>query len=485
MTERYDAVVVGSGPNGLAAAIELALHDKHVLVIEGSAEIGGGTRTTELTLPGFLHDVCSAAHPFGPASPFLSRLPLQRHGLTWIAPPVAVAHPLDDGPAALLEGTVSTTAAGLGDDEPPYRRIVGPLADRADTILADSLGPLLRIPRHPLTMARFGLSAVSPASRFAVRFTTNRARALIAGLAAHSVLPLDHLATNGVGLALALAGHRNGWPIAAGGSRAITDAMAAYLTTLGGEIRTGWWVRSLEELPGADATLLDVTPAQLLAMTGDRLRGLFGRRMRRWRYGPASFKVDYATSEPIPWSDPAVSRTATVHVGGSFEDIARSERAAWEGHAADRPFVLLTQPTLFDPSRAPEGKHVVWAYCHVPEGWEGDATHAIDAQIERFAPGFRDTILARHTMGPAAYQAYNPNNVNGTIAGGAVTLSQLVARPRLSPTPYATPIEGVYLCSSSTAPGAGTHGMCGFHAAQAALSGVFGARRRSLPPCGT
>jgi phytoene dehydrogenase-like protein len=375
---------------------------------------------------------------------------------------------------------VSATAAGLGDDEPAYRRLIGPFADVADAIIAGSLGPLLRIPRHPLAMARFGLSALMPASRFASRFGTDRARALIAGLAAHSVLPLDHLATNGVGLALALAGHRNGWPIAAGGSRAITDAMAAYLETLGGEIRTGWWVRSLDELPPADAVLLDVTPAQLVAMADDRLGGLFGRRMRRWRYGPASFKVDYATSAPIPWSDPAVARTGTVHVGGSFEDIAASERAAWEGRAPHLPFVLLTQPTLFDPDRAPEGKHVVWAYCHVPEGWEGDATEAIDAQIERFAPGFRDTVLARHTMGPAAYEAYNPNNVNGTIAGGAVTLSQLVARPRLSPNPYATPFDGLYLCSSATAPGAGTHGMCGFHAARAALSDVFGVRRPSL-----
>ena len=481
MNERYDAVVVGSGPNGLSAAIELALNDKHVLVIEGSDEIGGGTRTTELTLPGFRHDVCSAAHPFGPASPFLSRLPLDEHGLRWITPPVSVAHPFDDGPAAMLEGTVSATAAGLGDDEPAYRRVVGPLADDADPIIAGSLGPLLRIPRHPLAMARFSLSALLPASRFAAHFATDRAQGLFAGLAAHSVLPLDHVATNGVGLVLALAGHRNGWPIAAGGSHTITDAMAAYLRTLGGEIRTGWWVRSLDELPPADATLLDVTPAQLVAMAGDRLGGRYGRRMRRWRYGPASFKVDYATSDPIPWSDPAVSRAATVHVGGTFEEIAESERAAWEGRAADRPFVLLTQPTLFDPSRAPEGKHVVWAYCHVPEGWVGDATEAIDAQIERFAPGFRDTILARHTMGPAAYEAYNPNNVNGTIAGGAVTLRQLVARPRFSPDPYATPIDGVYLCSSATAPGAGTHGMCGFHAARAALSGVFGMGRRVRP----
>jgi len=477
MSERYDAVVVGSGPNGLAAAIELARHDKAVLVVEGHDQIGGGTRTAPLTLPGFLHDVCSAAHPLGPASPFLAMLPLQDHGLEWITPSVSVAHPLDDGSVVVLEGTVSATAAGLGADGPVYRRHVGPLAESADEIITGSLQPLLRVPRHPVSMARFGYAAVMSATRYAVRFATTGARALIAGLAAHSILPLDHPATAGVGLALAIAGHRNGWPIARGGSHALTMAMAAYLRTLGGEIRTGWWVRSLEELPPAPATLLDVTPAQLVALAGDRLGGRSQGRMQRWRYGPAVFKVDYALAAPIPWSNSGVARTATVHVGGTLEEIAAAERTVWEGRPAERPFVLLNQPTLFDPSRAPQGTHVAWAYCHVPEGWDGDATAAIEAQIERFAPGFGEIVLARHTMGPADYDAYNPNNVGGSITGGAVTFGQLVARPRLSPHPYRTGIDGVYLCSSSTAPGAGTHGMCGFHAAHTALRTTFGARR--------
>ena len=479
MSDRYDAVVVGSGPNGLAAAIELARHDKHVLVIEGYGEIGGGTRTAELTLPGFRHDVCSAAHPFGPASPFLSRLPLRQHGLEWITPPVSVAHPLDDGLVSLLAGSVSATAADLGEDEAVYRRLIGPLADAADAIIDGSLQPLLRVPRHPLTMARFGLAALLPATRFAARFETPGAKALIAGLAAHSVLPLDYVATNGVGLALAIAGHRNGWPIVKGGSHQLTKAMASYLETLGGEIRTGWWVKSLDELPAADATLLDVTPAQFVELAGNRLGRLSGRRMRRWRYGPASFKVDYALSDPIPWVNPSVSQSATVHVGGTLEEIAASERAAWEHRPPERPFVLLTQPTLFDSTRAPDRKHVAWAYCHVPESWDGDASEAIEAQIERYAPGFRDTILARHTMGPAAYEAYNPNNVNGSIAGGAVTLGQLIGRPRFSPHPYATPLDDVFLCSSATAPGAGTHGMCGFNAAHTVLRTTFGRRTAS------
>ncbi|HSF84753.1 MAG TPA: NAD(P)/FAD-dependent oxidoreductase [Acidimicrobiia bacterium] len=473
MSERYDAVIVGSGPNGLAAAIELARNDLAVLVIEGADAIGGGTRTATLTLPGYLHDVCSAAHPFAIGSPFLAGLPLADHGLEWINPPAAVAHPLDGRAAVLLERSVEDTSSQLGRDANEYVAAFSALADRFGDIAPAILGPLLRLPSHPLTTARFGVMALQSAVRFAERFDTVEARALLAGLAAHSILPLDRAATNGVGIALGLAGHAVGWPIAKGGSAALTDAMGAYLVELGGEIRTGHWVKSLDELPTAAAVLLDVMPDQLADLAADRLSAPAKRRLRRWEYGPGSFKVDFALSNPVPWEDPQVQRSATVHVGGSLEDIAVAEAAPWEGRAADRPFVLLTQPTLFDETRAPDGGHVVWAYCHVPSGWDGDATEAITAQIERFAPSFRDTILAAHSMGPAAYERYNPNNVGGAIGGGAATIRQIVARPRFSPFPHATPLDNVYLCSSATAPGAGTHGMCGFHAARTALRKTF------------
>jgi phytoene dehydrogenase-like protein len=476
VTERYDAVIVGSGPNGLAAAIELARHDLHVLVVEGHDEIGGGTRTQERTVPGVFHDICAAAHPFGPASPFLSDLPLSEHGLEWITPPVSLAHPLDDGSAALLVGDVPTTAAALDADSDTYRRLFAPLARNVDAILAASLGPLIRIPRHPIAMARFGGRALLPATRLAKQFETPGARALIAGLAAHAIIPLHQPATSGVAIALALAGHRNGWPIVKGGSHELTKSMGRYLDRLGGEVKTGWWVESIDELPPARAVLLDITPRQFMAMAGGRLPERARARYRRWQYGPAAFKVDYALSAPIPWRNPAVATAGTVHVGGTLEEIAAAEDDVWNGRPASRPFVLVTQPSLFDSARAPEGRHVAWAYCHVPESWTGDATEAITSQIERFAPGFRDTIVGRASMGPAAYEAYNPNNVNGSISGGAVTLRQLVARPTFSPHPYATPIDDVYLCSAATAPGAGTHGMCGYHAAHTALRRSFGRR---------
>lgn len=477
MPERYDAVVVGSGPNGLAAAIELARNDLSVLVVEGHDRIGGGTRTTELTLPGFHHDVCAAAHPFGPASPFLATLPLDQHGLEWVTPPVSLAHPLDDGPPVVLQGTVEDTAARLGPDGDRYRSRFGPLAENVDAVIAGSLSPLLRIPSNPLVMARLATVALPSAQRFASGFTTTAARALLAGLAGHAVLPLTFPATNGVGAALALAGHRNGWPIVRGGSARLTDAMAAHLRSLGGEIRTGHWIHELDELPQRRATLLDVTPMQFAAMAGDDLTGWARRRTARWNYGPASFKVDYALSEPIPWRDAEVARSATVHIGGTFEEIAAGEQRVWDGQPADRPFVLLTQPTLFDGSRAPQGSHIAWAYCHVPAGWSGDATEAISRQIERFAPGFSDIVVASHSMGAADFERYNPNNVGGAITGGAATLGQLIGRPRFSPWPHATAVEDVYLCSAATAPGAGTHGMCGYHAARTALRKTFGRSR--------
>ncbi len=476
MNDRYDALVLGSGPNGLAAAIELAHHDLHVLVVEGADDIGGGTRTAELTQPGFLHDVCSAAHPFAAASPFLRTLPLESHGLEWITSPAAVAHPLDGRAAVLLEGSVAQTAATLGNDEREYVESLGHLERSFGDVLPWILGPLVRWPRHPVATARFGLVALQSVQQFAGKFAGVEARAMVAGLGAHSVLPLDRSATNGVGIALGLTGHTSGWPIAKGGSAALTRAMAAHLESLGGEMSTGRWIRSLSELPTADAVLLDVTPDQLVRLAGDRLAARHRRRYGRWRYGPAVFKLDLALSDPIPWSDPAVARAATVHVGGTFEDIARAEAAPWEDRVAEQPFVLLTQPTLFDPSRAPQGHHVAWAYCHVPARWDGDATDAICAQVERFAPGFRDTILAAHAMGPADYARYNPNNVGGAIGGGAATLRQIIARPRFGPHPAVTPLDDVYLCSSATPPGAGTHGMSGYHAARTALQATFGRR---------
>ena len=398
------------------------------------------------------------------------------HGLEWITPSVSVAHPMDDGSVASIEGDVSDTAAALGHDRGAYERFFAPLTRDVDAVIETSLSPLLRVPRHPITAARLATRALLPASRVAARFTTPRAKALIAGLAAHSIMPLDRPATGGVGAALAVAGHRNGWPFVAGGSHELTKAMAKYVDRLGGEIRTGWWVESLDELPPARAVLLDVTPAQLLSIARGRLTTRSKRRYARWQYGPAAFKVDFALNAPIPWRNPQVARAGTVHVGGTFEEIAAGERDIWGGRPASRPFVLLTQPSLFDPSRAPEGLHVAWAYCHVPEHWGGDATEAITSQIERFAPGFRDTIIARQPMTPADYESYNPNNVNGTIAGGSLTMRQLVARPSLSPHPHTTPIDHVYLCSAATAPGAGTHGMCGYHAARTALRRSFDLR---------
>lgn len=476
VSERFDAIVVGSGPNGLTAAIHLARQSLSVLVLEGHDEIGGGTRTGELTLPGFHHDVCSAAHPFAAASPYLSQLPLQDHGLEWITAPVAMAHPMDDGTAAMLHNSVDDTTGGLGADGDTYRRLMEPLARHGDDVIAGSLAPLIRVPRHPVTMARFGLPSLQSAERLARRFATPNARALMGGLAAHAVAPLDRAATAGVGIALAVAAHHGGWPIAAGGSSALTSAMASYFTGLGGEIRTGTWVRRLTDLPPTDAILLDVAPAGFLAMAGERLPLRSRRRLGGWRYGPAAFKMDYALDAPIPWTAPGVDRAPTVHLGGTFEEIAAGEKQIWGGRPADAPFVIVTQPSLFDPSRAPAGKHTAWAYCHVPANFDGDASAAIDSQIERFAPGFGDTIIGRHRTTPLELEAYNPNNVHGTISGGAVTLRQLVGRPRFSPFPHRTAIDGVYLCSAATAPGAGTHGMCGFHAAETALHTTFRGR---------
>ena len=469
-----EAIVIGSGPNGLAAAIELARNGRSVLVIEGADTIGGSTRSAELTLPGFVHDVCSTVHALARTSPLLRSLPLEEHGLELIHPGAPVAHPLDDGSAAVLERSVDETAARLGQDAGAYRDLFHPLVRDWPRLVPQLLGPPTRIPGHPVAMARFGLKAVRSARSLADgHFTGRHARALFAGIAAHSILPLEWAASAAYGLVLSASAHADGWPIARGGSQKVADALASYLRSLGGRIEKGRPVGSLDELPPADAILCDVTPRQLARLAGDRLPKGYHERLEKWRYGPAAFKIDWAMDGPVPWKNPDVSRAGTVHLGGTFEELADGERAPWEGRNPDRPYVLVVQPSLSDPTRAPPGKHTLWAYCHVPNGSTFDMTGRIEAQIERFAPGFRDLVLARSVMPPRELERYNPNLVGGDIVGGAQTLWQTMARPVLGLNPYATPVKGLYLCSASTPPGAGVHGMCGYHAARAAIRDVL------------
>jgi phytoene dehydrogenase-like protein len=465
----YDAVLVGAGPNGLAAAIALARAGYSVCVFESAAAVGGGMRTQPLTLPGFEHDVCSAVHPLGAGSPFFRSLPLADYGLEWIHPLAPLAHPLDDGSAVLLERSVEATAAGLGPDAAAYRRLMEPLVRDWDAIAHEILGPL-RPPRHPLALARFGLHAIRSAAGLATgMFAGERARALFAGIAAHGMLPLEQPPSAAFGLVLAIAGHVVGWPIPRGGSQRLADALAAYLRALGGEIVTSREIRALDELPPARAVLCDVTPRQLLRLAGDGLPERYRRQLKRYRYGPGACKVDWALDGPIPWTAEACACAATVHVGGTLAEIAASERDAWEDRATQRPFVLVTQPSLFDAARAPNGKHTAWAYCHVPHGSAVDMTARIEAQIERFAPGFGARILARHTLTAPELERYNANYVGGDINGGVQDLWQLFTRPTIQPVPYATPVHGLYLCSSSTPPGGGVHGMCGYFAARWAM----------------
>jgi phytoene dehydrogenase-like protein len=463
----YDAIIVGAGPNGLAAAIVLARAGWSVLVREGADTVGGGARSKELTLPGFVHDVCSAVHPLAISSPLFGTLGLERYGLAWVQPDAPLAHPLEAG-AVVVERSVEATAARLGEDADAYVRLFGRLSADWPYIRESLLGPLA-MPRHPLRMARFGVDALRPAVNLArARFRGVRARALFAGHAAHSQLPLERAGTAAFGMVLAVTAHVVGWPVARGGSGELTRALTAHLRSLGGEVVVGAPVTLLAELPAARAILCDVTPRQLLALAGDRLPDRYRRKLARYRYGQGVFKIDWALGAPIPWRDPECARAITVHVGGTLEEIAAAEAAPWQSRSSNRPFVLLAQPTLFDATRAPDGQHVAWAYCHVPSGSTVDMTEAIEDQVERFAPGFRRLVLARHVMGPADFERYNPNIVGGDINGGAQDLGQLFNRPTLRA--YRTPVDGLYLCSSSTPPGGGVHGMCGFHAARAALA---------------
>lgn len=475
MSTSYDAIVVGSGPNGLAAAITLAQAGRSVCVFETKATIGGGTRTQALTLPGFQHDVCSAIHPLGIGSPFFRSLPLEQYGLEWIHPSAPLAHPLDDGSALLLERSIEAMGITLGCDEAAYRHMMEPLVTQWDALAHAFLGPLRpQTARHPFLMTRFGLQAIRSAKSLARQhFRGERARALFAGMAAHSMLPLEQGPSAAFGLMLSAAAHALGWPLPRGGSQRIADALAAHLHTLGGEILTDHQVTSLAELPPARAILFDVTPKQLIRIAGEQLPQSYIRGLQRFRYGPGAFKIDYALARPVPWKNSDCLRAGTVHLGGTLAEIAASEQQVAHEHPPEHPFVLVAQQSLFDETRAPDGKQTLWVYCHLPNGSTFDMTERIESQIERFAPGFRDCILARTVTTPTEMEHYNANYVGGDINGGAEDFLQLFTRPTLRLNPYTTPNNRIYICSSSTPPGGGVHGMCGYFAAQAALHRVL------------
>jgi len=467
-----DAVIVGGGPNGLAAAIVLARAGRSVGLFEARDTIGGGCRSAELTLPGVIHDVCSANHPLGRSSPLFRELELERHGLAWIEPPIQLAHPLDDGRAALVYRDAKRTVASFGDEQDArrYRRWMEPIAADWDLVVRHLLGPLpLGAIRHPVALGRFGIPALMPMAAIAGRFRSPVTQALLAGCGAHSFLPLSSLLTGGIGLALLASAHSVGWPIPRGGAQQISDALGSVLRDAGGQIHLGVEVRDLAELPPHGAALLDLTPRQVLAVAGDRLHGAYAAQLRRYRYGPGAFKLDLVLDGPIPWRIPELARAGFVHLGGTLDEVAASEHAVARGRVHERPFVLVSQPSRFDNTRAPEGREVVWAYCHVPNGWDGDATERILGQLERFAPGFRDRVLATHALTPAGLEAYNANDVGGDINGGLQHWAQFFTRPALRLDPYATPDPAIFICSASTPPGGGVHGLCGMHAARSAL----------------
>ena len=469
MSAPFDAAVVGSGPNGLCAAIAMAQAGLSVVVYESRATIGGGVRTAELTLPGFRHDICSSIYPMAIGSPFMRTLSLAEHGLEWIHPQVPLAHPLDLEPAILLERAIDTTASHLDEDAPRYTRMMTPFVTRWEDLASDAMAPL-GVPAHPWLMARFGLQAFRSATALAQSaFDGARARALFAGLAAHSVLPLDVMPSSAIGLMLGYAAHAVGWPMPRGGAQQLSDALASLLRALGGVIRTDSRITAIDDVETEGPILFDTSPHHMATIAASALPEGYCRRLRTYRYGPGVFKVDWALDAPVPWRDAACAQAGTVHLGGTWEAIAASERTVWEGRYADQPYVLFAQHSLFDATRAPAGKHTAWAYCHVPNGSTRDMTAVVEEQVERYAPGFRDCILARHTMHAMDYEAYNDNYIGGDINGGAPILSQLFTRPLVRLNPYTTPNRRLYLCSAATPPGGGVHGMCGVYAANAAL----------------
>lgn len=476
MKPSYDAIVVGSGPNGFSAAITLQRAGLAVLLIEGKETLGGGVRSAPLTMPGFIHDVCSAAHPLAEASPLFRQLDLEQFGLEYLRPKFAVAHPFDDGSAVTIETSIATTAAQLGKDAANYQNIFTGLVQEWPSLCSAFLGPL-HVSAYSNAKARFAAYALSSANRFAKKhFTTSAAQSAFAGMAAHSMQPLDKLTTSSIAIVLNILAHINGWPIPKGGAQQVTNALAACFITLGGEIQTGCMVTSLPQLPAARVVLLDVTPSQLLSIAGDQFSALYQWQLRRYQYGAGTFKIDWALAGPVPFVNEKCRSAATLHIGGSFGEISTSETMVSKNRHPEKPFVLLVQPGVVDSSRAPEGKHTAWAYCHVPNGSSMDMTDLIEKQVERFAPGFRDCILARHVMNTIDMEAYNPNYIGGDINGGAAIASQLFTRPVLRLSPYRTSAKGVYVCSSSTPPGGGVHGICGYYAARRALSDWFGMR---------
>lgn len=464
--KKYDCVIVGSGPNGLSAGIYLAQNGFEVLIVEAADSVGGGMRTAELTLPGFQHDVCSAVHPTGYLSPYFQQLKLESFGLEWVFPEISVAHPLDNEDAVLLSKSVIETAEGLGIDKNVYQKLLTPLAKHADWLLEDSLKPL-GIPKHPIFLALFGMKGALPANLFANHFfKEKRAKALFAGCAAHSILPFDKLFTTALGLVFLTTGHAVNWPVAKGGTQTIAHALRNCFTAAGGEIELNNRVSSLAQLPESKVVIFDTDPYQMAAIVGEEFPSGYAKRLRKFNFGPGVFKIDYALNAPIPWKDPNCLKASTVHVGGTIEEIANTEKEAWEGKLSEKPFVLVAQQSQFDNTRSPEGQHTCWAYCHVPNGSTVDMKHVIENQIERFAPGFKDTILSRHCMNTGQFYDYNPNYFGGAVTGGATDLTQLFTRPVARLDPYSTPNPNIFICSASTPPGGGVHGMNGYHAAK-------------------